>query len=200
MGEDVREEIKKLKEELEKLKRALKKQAEQESEVKKPVKIPIFEAGAFDVTQQKTPVRYPQPPPMQTIPAPPSTFEDQIIKDILQTFRKSVMQVSDRYIAVEKLIEDLSPEGAAQALTVIANDIRIKILKMLYKEGKYFSDIEQATGLNPSPLNFHLSKLLHAGFIAQERARGRYIITQKGRVVLTLIGYFWSRFKEVAYI
>jgi len=197
MGEDLREEIKKLKKELEELKRALKSgqvvSKEEEIRPRRFVKIPITEAGE---SVQSRPLTQPTvTPPTRT-----TSFENQIIKNVLETFRKSVMQVGDKYIAIDRLIEDLSPEGAAQALTVIANDARIKILKMLYYDGKYFSDIEHETGLNPSPLNFHLTKLMQAGLISQEKARGRYIITQKGKVVLTLIAYFWSRFKEVAFI
>lgn len=85
------------------------------------------------------------------------------------------------------------PETASQMLKPLANAERLKILQALYTEGKYFTDMVDLTGLEHSPLRFHLSSLIDAGYAEQERYRGRYLITIYGKIALRLVGFLVTK-------
>jgi DNA-binding transcriptional ArsR family regulator len=84
---------------------------------------------------------------------------------------------------------DFNPGEAAELLKPLANSERLKILQALYADGKYFTDMVELTGLEHSPLRFHLSSLMDAGYAEQERYRGRYLITVYGKIALRLVGF-----------
>ena len=85
------------------------------------------------------------------------------------------------------------PEKASEILKPLANSERLKILQSLYDEGKYFTDLVELTGLEHSPLRFHLSSLMDAGYAEQERYRGRYLITVHGKIALRLVGFLFVK-------
>jgi DNA-binding transcriptional ArsR family regulator len=88
---------------------------------------------------------------------------------------------------------DFDPEKASEILKPLANSERLKILQSLYDEGKYFTDLVELTGLEHSPLRFHLSSLMDAGYAEQERYRGRYLITVHGKIALRLVGFLFAK-------
>ena len=88
---------------------------------------------------------------------------------------------------------DFDPEKASEILKPLANSERLKILQSLYDEGKYFTDLVELTGLEHSPLRFHLSSLIDAGYAEQERYRGRYLITVHGKIALRLVGFLFVK-------
>ena len=75
----------------------------------------------------------------------------------------------------------------AKLLACLSNPERIKILQELSKNAKYFTDLLKPTKITHSPLRFHLRLLLNAGYIMQERKRGKYLITTKGEQALHAI-------------
>ncbi|MGD2250106.1 MAG: winged helix-turn-helix domain-containing protein [Candidatus Methanofastidiosia archaeon] len=88
---------------------------------------------------------------------------------------------------------EFDPETASVMLKPLANTERLKILQALYTEGKYFTDMVDLTGLEHSPLRFHLSSLIDAGYAEQERYRGRYLITVHGKIALRLVGFLVTK-------
>jgi DNA-binding transcriptional ArsR family regulator len=88
---------------------------------------------------------------------------------------------------------DFDPEKASEILKPLANNERLKILQALYSEGKYFTDLVEVTGLEHSPLRFHLSSLIDASYAEQERYRGRYLITVHGKIALRLVGFLLAK-------
>lgn len=88
---------------------------------------------------------------------------------------------------------DFDPEKAAEILKPLANAERLKILQALYTEGKYFTDLVELTGLEHSPLRFHLSSLMDVGYAEQERYRGRYLITVHGKIAVRLVGFLFVK-------
>jgi DNA-binding transcriptional ArsR family regulator len=88
---------------------------------------------------------------------------------------------------------EFDPETASSMLKPLANEERLKILQALYTEGKYFTDMVDLTGLEHSPLRFHLSSLIDAGYAEQERYRGRYLITVYGKIALRLVGFLVTK-------
>lgn len=88
---------------------------------------------------------------------------------------------------------EFDPEKASAVLKPLANSERLKILQALYTEGKYFTDLVELTGLEHSPLRFHLSSLIDAGYAEQERYRGRYLIAAQGKIALRLVGFLVAK-------
>lgn len=179
---DISKQIKKLEEELEKLKKRLQEMELQRIEgkrIEEPVRIPVVSPEESTIGVE---VRSP--------------IENEILRDVRSIFQRSMQEAASRIAPLSKLVDDLDPVEASKTLAALANDIRLLILKLLFYQGRYFSELEEITGLNPSPLNFHLAKLIEAGLVVQERARGRYIITRPGQVIIVLISYLWKRFKE----
>ncbi len=88
---------------------------------------------------------------------------------------------------------EFDSEKASEVLKPLANAERLKILQALYSEGKYFTDMVELTGLEHSPLRFHLSSLIDAGYAEQERYRGRYLITVHGKIALRLVGFLFAK-------
>ena len=77
----------------------------------------------------------------------------------------------------EKLLNNL--------LTPLSNVVRLKILKNLSKGGKFYSQLEEATGIKAGHLLFHIEKLKEVKYVSQENKK--YLITLKGRKALNLI-------------
>ncbi|MBU7031621.1 MAG: winged helix-turn-helix transcriptional regulator [Theionarchaea archaeon] len=100
--------------------------------------------------------------------------------------------LSEQKIDFTEYIE-FDPEKASNILKPLANAERLKLLQGLYEEGKYFTDLVEITGLEHSPLRFHLSSLMEAGYAEQERSRGRYLITVYGKIALRLVGFLFAK-------
>lgn len=120
---------------------------------------------------------------------------------------KEVTQESEITADVRKLLSeqkedfreytDFDPDKASEMLKPLANSERLKILQALYGEAKYFTDMIDLTGLEHSPLRFHLSSLIDAGYAEQERSRGRYLITVYGKIALRLVGFLFAKKGDV---
>ena len=181
LGEkDLLEEIEKLRMEIERLR---KKVLEREP---KKVKIKIVEEE-------------PKPLEVKERAEKVSDVSRWIMDELREAIREQIDAVSEGLRERVILVDALDPLDIENDLKILASKERLYILKLLFREGKYFTELEEYTGLNPSPLTFHLSKLMEAGFISQEKTRGRYLITTKGRVALMLLGYlhqFMRRIRE----
>ena len=87
---------------------------------------------------------------------------------------------------VDKLAEE-DAKLTADAMSALANEHRIKILDELSYGGLYASDFqERLPEISPSTLSSHLDVLEKAGFIVQERRRGRYVISMAGRLAVKM--------------
>jgi len=93
---------------------------------------------------------------------------------------------------IDPAIEGMSEEKAADLIRPLAHAERVRILKKLRENGKYFTELMDKTGLSQSPLTFHLSMLEKAGYVDQEFARGRYLITTLGTEALRLIVHLYN--------
>jgi len=120
-----------------------------------------------------------------------------IIDEIREAIREQIDTVSEGLKERVVLVDTLDPLEIENDLKILASKERLYILKLLFREGKYFTELEEHTGLNPSPLTFHLSKLIEGGFVSQEKTRGRYLITTKGRVALMLLGYLHQFMRRI---
>jgi len=91
--------------------------------------------------------------------------------------------------AAEERIKPVPPEEAERLLSPLASGERISILYLLAEEPRYHQDLMELSGLKPGTLPHHLKQLEEAGYVTQERVRGRYLITIPGRMALKLAEY-----------
>lgn len=84
----------------------------------------------------------------------------------------------------------MSDDDIAKLFLALSSPFRIKILKALRKEDRYFLEIAEMLGILHSAAHFHLKKLSKQGLVSQERDRGKYVITQAGEKTLELIEEF----------
>jgi len=70
----------------------------------------------------------------------------------------------------------------AQAMSALGHEHRLKILNELVSGGKYINELqEKLPEITTSTLSSHLNVLEETGFVVQEKVRGRYLITMPGR-------------------
>ncbi len=93
----------------------------------------------------------------------------------------------------DEAIDRVPPEEAQKLLSPLASAERINILYILSDGAQYHQDLMNASGLAPGTLPHHLKQLEEAGYITQERVRGRYLITIPGRMALKLAEYLYNQ-------
>lgn len=75
------------------------------------------------------------------------------------------------------------PAKTASAMSALGNEYRLRILEGLMYGGKYISELQdKLSEITGSTLSSHLDILEKAGLVAQEKVRGRYLITIPGRM------------------
>jgi DNA-binding transcriptional ArsR family regulator len=90
----------------------------------------------------------------------------------------------------ERIAPDLSKQPIdvyAKVLKGLSNPIRIALLSRIAEGGKYNNELAEITGLGPASLNFHLTELRSGGLISQETSRGKYVATELGLEVLSMM-------------
>jgi len=101
--------------------------------------------------------------------------------------------IYERAQRFEEFISELNPSEVAETLSVLSNPDRLSILKLLYDKDRYFGELEEILEIGPSSLRHHLSRLISAGLVRQERTRGKYVITRRGIAALILASYLHRR-------
>ena len=85
---------------------------------------------------------------------------------------------------------------AAEAMSALGQEHRLRILKELMSGGKYINELqEKLSEITTSTLSSHLKVLEEVGLVVQEKVRGRYLITMPGRVAYKMAGRV-TRFLE----
>jgi len=71
---------------------------------------------------------------------------------------------------------------AAEIMSALGQEHRLRILKELMSGGKYINELqEKLSEITTSTLSSHLNVLEEVGLVVQEKVRGRYLITMPGR-------------------
>jgi len=86
---------------------------------------------------------------------------------------------------------------AAKAMSALGQEHRLKMLDALMSGGRYINELqEELKDITTSTLSSHLDVLEEAGLVVQEKVRGRYLITMPGRTAYQMARKV-SRFLEV---
>lgn len=84
----------------------------------------------------------------------------------------------------------------AEAMNALGHEHRLRILDELMSGGKYINELqEKLSDITTSTLSSHLDTLENAGLVVQEKMRGRYLITLPGRTAYKMARRV-SRFLE----
>jgi DNA-binding transcriptional ArsR family regulator len=87
----------------------------------------------------------------------------------------------------ERKREPIDTKAAANAMSALGNEHRIKILEEMSYGGHYANELQESLPeISASTLSSHLDVLQEAGLIVQERRRGRYLITIPGRLAVKM--------------
>ena len=121
------------------------------------------------------------------------------IKDVMESVAEGIHGELEKSIFIgprgiriikEKLTPREEGEGevnfskAAEVMSALGQEHRLKILKELVGGGKYINELqEKLSEITTSTLSSHLKVLEEAGLVVQEKVRGRYLITISGRTV-----------------
>jgi DNA-binding transcriptional ArsR family regulator len=107
------------------------------------------------------------------------------------------LKIDEDGVAVGKsaaeMAQKVPPEDAERLLSPLASAERIGLLYLLAEEPRYHQDLMELSGLKPGTLPHHLKQLEEAGYVTQERVRGRYLITIPGRMALKLAEYLHNQ-------
>jgi len=95
--------------------------------------------------------------------------------------------ISHREPHAEQTEEPVDFAKMADAMSALANEHRLKILKELMSGGRYINELqEKLPEITTSTLSSHLDSLERVGLVVQEKVRGRYLITIPGRTAFTM--------------
>ena len=154
-NEDLREEIKSLKDEMRRMSQALQSTG----------------GGSISVDLHKNDVAQVEP-----------SFV--VVKDLVRQIREDVKSslASRGEIAVDELVDSMPETTAADLLKSLANTDRLKMVKTLYSAKRTFSDFKTLTGLEAASVNNHLKSLLNMGLVSHSD-EGGYELTKRGRML-----------------
>jgi DNA-binding HxlR family transcriptional regulator len=167
LSEDLKEEMKKLREEIAKLKEQLEEVTEREHERRHGIYIDVgnrIRDHVEDVMESVT-----------------EGIQGELEKSIFIGPR-GVRIIRQREPREEEDEAKLDFPKAAEVMSALGQEHRLKILKELISGGKYINELqEKLSEITTSTLSSHLKVLEEAGLVVQEKVRGRYLITIPGR-------------------
>jgi DNA-binding transcriptional ArsR family regulator len=174
---DLKDEMKRLKEEMQALKQQLHDMAAQSSEVerkRKGIHIDINDqlAGISDYVAE-------------VMEGVNEGIRGELEKSIFIHPHRGgvVIRRNHEHHRPPEHIEKADLAKAANIMSALGQEHRLKILSELMTGGKYISDFQTALPeITASTLSSHLDVLQEAGLVVQERVRGRYLITIPGRI------------------
>lgn len=116
------------------------------------------------------------------------SFVEDVMEGVSSELERSLFADSHlRHRHRERRREALDTKGAADAMSALGNEHRVKILDEMSYGGLYSRDLQEALPeISASTLSSHLDILQEAGLITQERRRGRYLITIPGRLAVKM--------------
>jgi len=123
-----------------------------------------------------------------------SEIRQEIESALKKELKKSLIETT-AYASEEKPSSEML-DYAAEIFDVLANRERLRLLFLLEERDRYFVELKELLKLSPSSLRLHLTKLMSLGLVSQEKARGKYYITEKGKHLLAFLKQFLADFKR----
>ncbi|TFG02668.1 MAG: ArsR family transcriptional regulator [Promethearchaeota archaeon] len=111
----------------------------------------------------------------------------KLLKELIIDSRELSLRYLEELNVLDQEV-NLTEENVAKLnnlLAPLSNVLRLKILKTLNDGAKFYTQMEEQTGIKAGHLSFHVEKLKDAGYVIQQDKK--YMITLKGRKALNLI-------------
>ena len=212
--EELREELKLLKEQLaritDKLERVEEKPEVEEPEEPEEVEIPIEEASFdFDKEERKNrqDERYDRlytkmnrrawrhnEPWGDKLGEYINEFVNDVMENVNTELEQTLFIDTGRRRGKPSMMSDRDVQRTSAIMSAMGNEHRVSILKELSWGGMYSSDFQEVLKeISPSTLSSHLDVLEQVGLIHQEKKRGRYIITMAGRNAIRMAAQIAKR-------
>ena len=86
----------------------------------------------------------------------------------------------------------IEPERLEDMLSPLSNAIRLKILALLYTDSRSFTEMGSELQIQKGHLQFHVRKLVDAGYIKVDRRTHLYSIEKKGLLAVEGLGQLFS--------
>ena len=167
MSEDLKEEMKKLREEIANLKEQLRGVTEREQRRRRGIYIDVGNR-VHDYVEDV----------MESVA---EGIHGELEKSIFIGPR-GVRIIKEKLTPREEDEAEVNFPKAAEVMSALGQEHRLKILKELVGGGKYINELqEKLSEITTSTLSSHLKVLEEAGLVVQEKMRGRYLITIPGR-------------------
>jgi DNA-binding transcriptional ArsR family regulator len=112
---------------------------------------------------------------------PSNVVVSDLVKMIREDVKSSLATRGEN--AVDELVERMSEEKGSDLLKALANEERIKIVKMLYSSPRTFSDLKGGTSLESASVSHHMKSLLNMGLVSHSD-EGGYELTRRGRILV----------------
>jgi DNA-binding transcriptional ArsR family regulator len=93
----------------------------------------------------------------------------------------------------ESAYSGIEPEKLEDLLSPLSNAIRLKILALLYTDSRSFSEMVSELQIQKGHLQFHIRKLVDAGYVKVDRRTHLYSIEVKGLLAVEGLGQLFSR-------
>ena len=116
-----------------------------------------------------------------------SAFVNDVMENVTSELEHTVFIHDNRKRDRPATLNEEDIKQTADVMSALGNEHRIKILEELSWGGMYASDLQEALkDISPSTMSSHLDVLQDAGLVVQEKRRGRYLISMRGRLAINM--------------
>lgn len=117
-----------------------------------------------------------------------------VLRDIASVIRESIKKsLRERgEAAIDQIISEMSDSKASTIMKSLANEDRIRILKLLYFNPRNFSELKEELKLESSSLAYNLKQLLSTGLIVYDEISSQYRISRRGRTLLRILALIYE--------
>ncbi len=117
-----------------------------------------------------------------------------VLRDIAEVIKESIRKgLRERgEVAIDQMIAKMPEDKAELIIKSLANEDRIKILKLLYFKSRSFSELKDELKLESSSLAYNLRQLLSTGLIFHDESISKYKISNRGRTLLRILALIYE--------
>ncbi|HSV42093.1 MAG TPA: winged helix-turn-helix domain-containing protein, partial [Methanomassiliicoccales archaeon] len=84
----------------------------------------------------------------------------------------------------ESAFGGMEPEDMEGRLAPLSNATRLRVMALLYTSSRSFTEMGRELGMQKGHLQFHLRKLVGAGYVLIDRRTHQYTISEKGALAV----------------
>ncbi|MCG7845012.1 MAG: winged helix-turn-helix domain-containing protein, partial [Methanomassiliicoccales archaeon] len=113
---------------------------------------------------------------------------------LMETLRSKVGRPMLRR-SCESVFGGMEPEEVEALLSPLSSAVRLKILAMLYTSSRNFTEISKELDMKKGHLQFHLRKLVKAGYVRIDPRTHLYSIEERAFLIMEGLSKLFSQIK-----